>query len=105
MLDVADRFALYLGARLQQRLQSRLALAKRQAAKILAVGEQQIECIEDQIVGLAIGNGGLQRGEIRRAMMVEREDLAVDQYIGQRVRFFRDRPELVRPVQTLPGPT
>ena len=33
---------------------------KRQAAQVFAVGEQQIERIEDQIVGLAVRKGGLQ---------------------------------------------
>ncbi len=76
--------------RLQQFFQPRLSLAERQAAEVFAAGEQQIEHVEDQLVGLAVGDRGLQRGKIRRAIMIERDDLAVDQRIGQCAAFFRN---------------
>ncbi len=60
MLDIADHFCFALPG-LQQLLQSLFPLAERRAAKILAIGKQQIECEEDQIAGLAVGKGGLQR--------------------------------------------
>ena len=105
MFDIADRSGFCLGPRRFQQLpQPRLALAQRQAAKVLPIGKQQIEGIEDQVAGLAVGNGRLQRGEIRRAMIVERDDLAVDEHIRKRAPLFRDRSELVRPVQALAGP-
>ncbi len=102
MLDIADRSG-FAFPRFQQLLQPRLALAERQAAKVFAIGEQQVERIEDQIIGLAVGNRGLQRGKIRRAFMVERDDLAVNQHIGQRAALFGDRMKLVGPVQTFAG--
>ncbi len=103
MLDIADRPCLRLGARLQQFFQACLPLGKRQAAQILAVGEQQVERIEDQLVGLAVGNRSLQRGEIRHGAVIEGDDLAVDQHVGQRGALFRDGAELLRPVQPLAG--
>src|SRR5260221_14330698 len=87
MLDIADRFCLALGPRLQQFFQPRLALAEWEAAQIQSAREQQIERVEDEIVGLAVGNRSLQRREIRRAVMVERDDLAIEQHIRQRVSF------------------
>ncbi len=43
----------------------------------------------------------MQRREIRRAVLVEGHDLAVDQAIGQGVGLARDAPELRRPVEAL----
>ena len=48
--------------------QEGLALAERERAKIFALGEQQIEREEDEIVGFAIRDGRLQRGELGRAI-------------------------------------
>ena len=101
MLDIADRFG--FGPRVQHFLQSRFALPKRQAAKIFAVRKQQVEGKEDQMIGLAVGYRRLQRGKIRRAMVVERNDLAIDEPIRQRARLFRDSGELVGPVQAFAG--
>ena len=55
------------------------------------------------MVGLAVGYCRLQRGEIRRAMVVECNDLAIDEPIRQRARLLRDSGELVGPVQALAG--
>ena len=52
-------------------------------------------------IGLAVGNRRLQGGKIRRALGIERDDLAVDQHVGQRAAFPGDRLELVGPVQPL----
>ena len=103
MLDIADSSGVAVGARLQQLLQSRLPLAKRHAAKVLAVGKQQIERIKDQIVGLALGDGCLQGRKVGRAVLIERDDFAIDQQIGQRACLLGDSPELVGPVQPFAG--
>ena len=84
MFDIADALCLFSGLSLpllEQRFQPRLAVAQRQAAQVHAIGKQQIESIEDQSVGLAVGNGGLQRRKIRRAVVVKCNDLPVDQHI------------------------
>ena len=52
----------------EQLLQARLAIAQGQGAQILAVGEQQIEGKEDQLLRLPFGQGRLQRREVGRAM-------------------------------------
>ena len=83
MLDIADQSGFALRPA-PPAISSIAPFARRAAAaKIFAVGEQQIEREEDQIVGLAVGKRGLQRRKIRRAIMVERDDLAVDQRIGE----------------------
>ncbi len=83
MLDIADQPGFAPGARFQQFSQLRLSLGERQAANIHSIGEQQIEREKNEIVGLAVGKRGLQRGKIRRAVMVERDDLAVNKHIGK----------------------
>ncbi len=83
MLDIADQFAFALGPRFQQFLQLRLSIGERQGANIRSIREQQIEREENEIVGLAVGKCGLQRGKIRHAVMVERDDLAVNKHIGE----------------------
>src|SRR5581483_8927703 len=100
MFVIADRPALLL---VEQLLQARLALAQRQLAQIHVLGKQQVESEEDQLLGLAVRYSGLQRREIRIAVLIERDDLAVDQDIRQRVALLRDRLELVGPVQPLAG--
>jgi hypothetical protein len=102
MVDIADLLLLAL-ARFQQFLQPRLALAERQAAEIFATGEQQVERIEDQALAVAVRQRRLQARKIRRAVMVERNDLAIDQHVGKQGRFLRDRLELVGPVEPLAG--
>ena len=79
----------------EQLLQPRLALAQRQVAQILAVGEQQIEDEEDQVVGLALGQRRLQGGEIRRAVVVERHASPSMMQSGKPRRSLGDRLELV----------
>ncbi len=66
------------------RLQPRLALGQRQRAQVLPPCEQQVEDEEHQ-VGLvfAVRDRRLQGGEVRRAGVVQRDDLAVDDAVGQ----------------------
>ena len=81
MLDEAEAGILAgVGEKL---LQSRLALAQRQGAQILAAFEQQIEGEIDELVGLAFGKGRLKGGEIRGAVLVQRADLAIDDCVRQ----------------------
>ncbi|MHC2538448.1 hypothetical protein ACVJMY_008017 [Bradyrhizobium diazoefficiens] len=102
MLDIADlvRFPLLC---LQQLLEPRLTLPERKAAIVAAFGEQEIEGKEDEVLGLAIRQRGLERGKVRRAVVVERDNLAVDHGLRQRIRLLRDGGELVGPVETLAG--
>ena len=79
MLDMAQ----VAGRARQQLFQPRLALDQGQGAQIFAIAHQQIEGEEYQPVGLAVGQGGLQRRKIRRAIMVQRHDLAVENGVGQ----------------------
>ncbi len=60
-----------------------LALAERPAAQIGVAGEQKIEDIEDQIVGLLFGKSSLEGCEVGRAMRVQCDDLAVDDAVRQ----------------------
>src|ERR1700733_5296724 len=103
MLDIEDRSGFALWQRLQQLFQLLLALAERQRAKIHSISEQQIERKEDELVGLAVGNRSLQRREIRVSLLIERDDLAVDQTIGQRTGLLGDGQEFVGPVQPFAG--
>ncbi len=99
MLDIADgsvAFELGFG---QQGGKLLLALAQRQVAKILALGEQKIEGEVDQIASVALGQGRLQGSEIRRALVVQRHHLAINQAIGQAARGLGDGGELFSPVE------
>ena len=87
----------------QQVLQPLLALAERQRAQVLAVGEQQIESEQDQAVGFAVRQRGLQGAEIRHPTTVEGDGLAVDQAIRQGLGLLGDGGELLRPVEPLAG--
>ena len=102
MLDVADLLVLAF-PRIQQFFEPALALGQRQRAKILAIGKQQVERVEDQILGLAIGQRGLQRREIRRAVVIERDDLAVDHHVRQCAAVPGDGGELFGPVEAFAG--
>ena len=86
-----------------QRLQPRLALGKGQGAQILALGEHQVEGEEDQIVGLVVRQRRLQRGEIRRAVGVQRHHFAVDQAVGQGGGALGKGREALGPVEALAG--
>ena len=55
----------------------------------------------NQLIGLAIGQSSLERREVRRAIVVERDRFAIDDAVGQILARFRDGRELVRPVQPL----
>ena len=100
VIDVAQgRRQLRLG---EQSLQSRLAFAQRQLAQIVALDEQKVEGKEDQLVGLVVGQSRLKHCEVRRAVLVQRHNLAVEQAIGKRFRDLGDAGELGGPVQPLP---
>src|SRR4051794_34100958 len=92
MLDIADQFAFALDPSLQQFFQLRLSLAERNTSQIYCIGEQQVKRKENQIIGLTIGKCRLQRRKVRRAVIVERNDLAVDQYVGKRASLLGDSP-------------
>ena len=100
MIDVAQARMLALHT-VEQRLQPRLALRKRQGALILGFEEQQVEGEEDQVFRLVVGECGLQCREIRRAMAVECNSFAVEDAIRQRLCLLGDRREFPRPVETL----
>ena len=85
------------------RLQARLALLERQRAQVLLPVEQQVEDEEDQIACLALGDRRLQGGEVRRAGVVQRHHLAVDDAVRQLGAGRDDLLELVRPVEALAG--
>ena len=100
MLDILQARMLALEP-VEQLLQARLAIAQGQGAQILAVGEQQIEGKEDQLLRLPFGQGRLQRREVGRAMGIERHRLAIDHAVRQLRRLLGDRRELLRPVEAL----
>ena len=102
MIDVANQLFFSIPP-LQQALQAFLALAQRQRAQILTIGKQEIERKENEIAGLVVRDRGLQRGKTGHAVVVQRDDFAVDQRIGQRPGCFRDGAELVGPVQPFSG--
>jgi len=101
MLDIADRFCFLLLARapsisFNRALRSPSGRRRRSSPP----AKQQIERIEDELTGLAIGDRGLQRRKIRRAVVVKCDDLTVDQRIRQRASLFGDRLKLL--VQSSP---
>ena len=87
----------------QKPLQPGLALGQWQWAQIVVALEQQIEGEEDEIVGLLLGQGRLQRGEIGRAVVVERHDLAIDDAVRRDAAAFGDRGKFRGPVESLAG--
>src|SRR6516165_6498294 len=101
MLDIADRFCFGFWPRFEQLLEARLSLAERQLTKVFSIGEQQIEGIENQIAGLAVGNSRLQRRKIRRAVLVKGYDFAVDESVGKLASLLCDRRKLFDPIQAL----
>ena len=65
--------------------------------------EQLVEDEEHQVLGLALGDRRLQGGEVRRAGVVQRHHLAVDDAVGQVRARGDDLGKLVGPVETLAG--
>jgi hypothetical protein len=63
-------------------LQSLLARGQGISAQVLAIAEQEIEGVEDEVVGLALRQRCLERSEIGRAVVIEGDDLAVDDRVG-----------------------
>ncbi len=82
-------------------LQPRLSLAQRQGAKILATFEQQIEGEIDECVGLAFGQSGLKRGEVRGAVFIQGTNFSVDDGVRQIAGGSRDGRIFGGPVEPL----
>ena len=82
MLDILDLLSMRSLAA-EQLSQPLLPFGQRQRAKILAALEQQIEDEVDQVPRAPFRQRRLQRGEVRSAVVVERNDLAVDDAVGQ----------------------
>ena len=101
MLDEA-KAGIIAGVR-EKLLQSRLALAQRQCAQILATFEQEVEGEIDERVGLAFGKGRLKSGEIRGAILVQGAYLAIDDRVRQLAGGSRDGRIFGGPVETLAG--
>ena len=103
VFDVTNDAFVTLALAVEQSMEPCLALGQRKLPQILVIREQQIEGVEDQVVGLAVGQCGLHRREIGMTVMIERHDLAVDDGVGKLRGFFCNCRELVRPVETLAG--
>ena len=103
MFDITDLPGLGLRSSFQQFLQALFTFGERQRANILAVDKQEIEDKEDQPAGITIRKCGLQRREVRRPVMIQRNDLAVDQHIRQCTCLLGDAGKLPGPVQPLAG--
>ena len=85
----------------QQGLKPCLAIGKRLWSQVGFVIEQKVESIEDQVVGILFRQCRPQSREIRSAVLVEGNDLAVYYRIGQRLGLSCDRIELPRPIEPL----
>ena len=85
ILDVAGMRSLAA----QQLPEPLLALGQRQLPQILAALEQQVEHEVGQIPRAAFGERRLQRGEIRCAVVVEGDHLAIDDAVRQAARRHR----------------
>ncbi len=100
MLDIAQRVVAEFS---EQAFQPRFARGEGQRAQVFALRKQQVEGEENQRFGFAVRQRGLQRREVRRAIVVERADFAVDDAIGQLGGDLGDGGKLVGPVQPLAG--
>ena len=88
-------------ARSEQFRQALLAIRQRRLSQVLAVGVQQVEHEVDEVAGLFVDEPGLQCREARHAALVQGDDLAVEEAIGQRLPRVRDFREAARPVESL----
>jgi hypothetical protein len=96
MLDEAnDRLIVTV---LKQSLETVLPLGERPLSQIVRAVEQEIEGEEDQVFGPAFGESRLERGEIRRAIVVERHDLPIDNSVRKGGRSLSDGAEFCHPV-------
>ena len=79
VVDVAD-----VGRRvLDIALQPRLALCQRQRPQVLLTVEHLVEDEEHEVLGLGVGDRRLQGRKVRRAGVVQRHHLAVDDPVAQ----------------------
>ena len=78
-----------------------LARGQRLVAGVAAAAEQGVEGEEDQVVGFPRRQRRLETREVRRAVRVQRHDLAVDDAVAETRGGLGQRGELLRPVQTL----
>ena len=101
MLDVANFGRVLPVYLLDQSLQGLLAVNKALLSQVFAPKKQQIEGEEDQVIGLAVGQGSLQTSEIGRAPMVQRNDFSVDDAIRQGSGGLCYCAELGSPIQAL----
>ena len=86
---------LFASSALRRSLRSESGRARRSSPPC----EQQIEDEVDQVLRPPVREGRLQRREVRRAAVIERDDLAVDDRIGQARGGLGDGLELVGPVE------
>src|SRR5689334_9559513 len=99
MLDIAQM----LVTAAEQFLQTPFAGKKRQTSEVFLLLKQKIESKEDQIAGLAVRKRGLQRREIRRAVMIQGADFSVDDAVRQFRCRLCDGGEFSGPIQTFAG--
>src|SRR5947209_14660577 len=85
----------------QQGLKPCLAIGKQSWSQVGFVIKQKVESIKDQVVGLLLRQCRLQSSEIGSAVLIEGNDLAVDDRIGQRLGLSCDRTELPGPIEPL----
>ena len=99
VFDVAD---IRLGTLTRKdRLQTLLSFGEREGSDIAGDINQQIEGKEDKILGISLGQRGLERRKIRCAVCVEGDDLPIDDAVWKVRGRLGDRVKLRRPVQAL----
>ena len=92
MLHIPDQF-LGPAALIQQLLQPCLAVREWNTPQVLALHKQEIESEVGQSLD-SFGQRGLQGREIGRAIVIERDDFAVDDAVIQTARSFGDGCEI-----------
>ena len=97
MLHILDQL-LGPAALIQQLLQPCLAVREWKTTQVLALHKQEIESEVGQFFGASVGQCGLQGGEIRRAVVIECDDFAVDDAVIQTARSLSDGGKIRRPV-------
>jgi hypothetical protein len=104
VLDISDLHLMLAVDPCEEVLENALAVHERPAPQVLAFEKEEVEGEEDQVVGLALRQRGLQTCEIRRAAMIEGDDLPVDHAIGQSARRFRNGgAEFGGPIEAIPS--
>src|SRR5688572_16576866 len=85
----------------KQLVEAALSRSERKLPQVFLTEEQQIESEKDQVLGLSLGQSGLERRKARYRICIERDHLAIDQTIGKIRRFVGNRSELGCPVESL----